>query len=689
MNRGTESPFPEARPPKVEPDSIRLLLEMTAKLRLSSNPQFARLVAGVATAGNQAAARKLVKLLAPAFYQNQVAPNHFLSTESDLDGPILIGHTPDGRRFGLRPEHLVRHTGIFGGSGFGKSNLLDLIATQARDNAIHTIVFDRKADMQHHARDGVDCIHWSQMRINPLCPAHRAVSIFEHRNDFVPAFCELMQFQQRGTSIFLLGLDALYKAFDVYERWPRWDWHTMAFPTLLDLLDVFKSDEFSKRVKGQGAESRLSVVDKLESLIIQLGPIISCRRSLDMERLYKDRRLVDYVVEGLSVEFQNFLIISELIRYAHFFKTFGPRNVLNALFIFDEAKGIFGRTMQNNFIVKDLVAKVREWGIGLVAADQIPSEISQFFFSNIGTLIMFRHSDGNDLQRLMYSSGATRDQILANYSLKPGEAIVRSMKSADLHKVTVQFNGAVEKFIAREEVDRLMAPRIAQLHEDVIPILPQNQPRHAQAKAGPPKLDTEERLFLEGLAKDFNRPSSEVYRALGVRPSAGFRLKKRLSAKGYISEVATSLGKDGKRAVYLVPDLAALAQLGIPVGSGRGGALHRHLQADFKAQAERLGFEVTIEPVLSESSEAPDLALSRGAVNIAVEISVTSKPSTEADNVAKNLGFGFAHVMLTFVRRDSLDRAKRLCIAKYSAEVMARVHFCLTTEFAVALAEIA
>ncbi|MEE8586222.1 MAG: hypothetical protein V3T83_15365 [Acidobacteriota bacterium] len=51
-------------------------------------------------------------------------------------------------------------------------------------------------------------------------------------------------------------------------------------------------------------------------------------------------------------------------------------------------------------MVKDLVSKVREWGVSLVCADQIPSEISQFFFSNIGTLVMFRHSDGNGLRRL-------------------------------------------------------------------------------------------------------------------------------------------------------------------------------------------------------------------------------------------------------------------------------------------------
>lgn len=77
------------------------------------------------------------------------------------------------------------------------------------------------------AREGVDNINWRHLRNSVLCPPDPLVSIHEYRNDFVKVFCELMQFWQLGTSIFLRGLHLLYCDVQVYERWPVWDWSTM------------------------------------------------------------------------------------------------------------------------------------------------------------------------------------------------------------------------------------------------------------------------------------------------------------------------------------------------------------------------------------------------------------------------------------------------------------------------------
>jgi len=317
----------------------------------------------------------------------------------------------------------------------------------------------------------------------------------------------------------------------------------------------------------------------------------------------------------------------------------------------------------------------------LVCADQIPSEISQFFFSNIGTLIFFRHSDGYDLQRLRYSSGATAEQILENYSLKPGDALVRSMRFKDLHKVTVPFE-PVEKFISREEVDRTMAPRLAELNQDVIPA---NAATRQSQNTSEEPLDSEERRFLECLAKDFDRPSSEVYRELGLGESKGFRIKQRLLAKRYLSEIATNLGKDGKRAVFLVPNRITFEHLGIELGPGRGGALHKHFQTQLKQEAERLGFIATIEPNTNSTSEGPDLGLEKNGNRIAVEISITSKPAQEAKNIGKNLRLGFTHVVLSFVHREAMDKARELASQRYADDVLKKASFCLVTQVPSAL----
>ncbi|MBI4454737.1 MAG: ATP-binding protein [Acidobacteria bacterium] len=670
-----------ARPILGAQNWIALLIEIVRTLKLSELPQVVALVRKIAIKGDQRAAEKLAKRLSSHYYGQVLAPNHFISMERNLDGDILLGFTDDGKRFGLSRQELVRHVLLTGQSGSGKSNSIKLIVVQARRFEIPTIHFDRKGDLEHAVRDGIDSIRWDEMRINPLCPPDEDVSPEEWRNDFAKAFCELNQFFQRGLSIFLVGVDTLFKTFGVYDNWRHWDCKTMVFPTLIDLLELFKSREFRDRFKGQGVESVLSVIDKLESFVVELGPIISCQRGFDIRRFQQEQLAVNYMLDGLSVEYQNFIIVMELIRYAHLFKAHGPRNQLNSLFVFDEAKGIFGKNMQNSFVVKDLVSKVRELGIGIVCADQIPSEISQFLFSNVGTLVMFRHSDGNDLQRLRYSSGATVEQALFNYALKPGEAIVRSMKSKDLIKIKIPFT-PVEKFISREEVDRLMAPRLAELHRDVIPAKRPDAPQanNSQKSATAASIHGTELHFLECLARDFDRPSSEIYKEAGLSESAGYRLKQRLLAKKFISELATNLGKDGKRAIFLVPSPEICAQFGIELGSGRGKALHKHFQATLKSEAERAGFVVRIEECVGGNSEGADLGMEKDGRRIAVEVCITSKPPVEAANIEKNFKLGFDAVILSFVDKKVLERTRQLAVARYSDDILKKVRFCLVNQ---------
>ena len=351
------------------------------------------------------------------------------------------------------------------------------------------------------------------------------------------------------------------------------------------------------------------------------------------------------------------------------------------LFLFDEAKGIVGRA-NKEFVVKDLVSKVREWGIGLVCADQMPSEIGQFLFSNIGTLIFFRHSDGNDLRRLQYSSGATPEQIRANYELQPGEAIVRLTKSKDLHQIKVPFQ-ETDKFIRRQELDQIMAPRIADLSREVISVpVPDQHTSEVQPSDSPTNaLDEDERRFMTALAANFERPQSEIFQELGIGSGAGHRLKQRLLLKKMISAAPTSLGKGGRHAIYLVPSPLALERLDIDLErKGRGGTLHQYFQAKIQRRCSEIGFRAIVEENRSGTGEAPDVGLERNGKSVAVEICVTSKPATEAANIEKNLRLKYDAVVLSFVNSAVLNRTREIAKGRYSSQQLERVSFCLINE---------
>lgn len=669
------------RPPQGQ-NPVALLIDTVKILKWNGKPDVARLVEKIAIKGDQRAAERLLRRLARPFYQQLLTPDPFLTASPGLEGEVLLGHTDAGHPVSLTREDLNRHGLITGSSGTGKSTLVEQIIVQLSSLGIYTLHYDLKGDLCHAVRDGIDSIRWSERRDNFLCPADSATDIHEYRNDEVRAISGLHQFQARGTAVIFKAIDTLYHEFDVYSRWQHWDWSSMTFPTPADLLLLLESKAFTKRVSGLGRESLRSAIDKLESLLAELGPLARCHRGFDIGRLYRSGRVISYMCDGLSPQATTFLAIIDLVKHSHFFKSHGPRNRLLMVCVLEEAKNIVGRHMQDNFTMKHLVSTVREYGIGILAIDQIPAEISQFYFSNISTLVMFRHSDGADLQRLRYSSGATADQSLANYTLKQGQAVLRNSRAADLLKIRVPFK-PVEKFIPREEVDRLMAPRLAELHADVIPAKPAAAPAPAAPPSQPPGLvlDPDERALVQAVARDPDRPSSEVYKELG-NPSKAFRTKQRLVAKGYLSEVVTSLGRNGTRANYLVPDQCVLVDLGIPLSSeGRGKALHKHFQAEFKAQAERLGFTARIEDGGGTTPVAPDLAVRKPGMQIAVEVAITSKPATEQENVKKNLSLGFDRVILTFITKRALEKTRQLAAERYPAEVLERVRFCLVNSF--------
>ena len=214
----------QARQPVGHPDPIIQLINITKALKYDEVERIRNLVERIAIKGDSKAAAKLIKRFAPAFYRQQLAPDLFLSREDDFQGEFLLGHKPDGREFGLGRQELVRHVFLSGQSGAGKTSLLKAIHKQAQERAVHSVYWDRKSDMDHLVREGFDAFWWPHLRINPLCPPSNLVNIFEWRNDASKAFSELHQFLARGSSLFMLGLDQLYKNFDVYSRWPNWDW---------------------------------------------------------------------------------------------------------------------------------------------------------------------------------------------------------------------------------------------------------------------------------------------------------------------------------------------------------------------------------------------------------------------------------------------------------------------------------
>jgi hypothetical protein len=113
--------------------------------------------------------------------------------------------------------------------------------------------------------------------------------------------------------------------------------------------------------------------------------------------------------------------------------------------------------------------------------------------------------------------------------------------------------------------------------------------------------------------------------------------------------------------------------------AGRGGPQHKYLQQLIKRWAESKGYRVTIEKQILDGLGAVDLALEKGDVGIACEISVTTSAEHELGNIQKCLAAGFHHVAVLATEKKALRNIEAATKNLYLSD-LARVHFFMPEE---------
>lgn len=120
-----------------------------------------------------------------------------------------------------------------------------------------------------------------------------------------------------------------------------------------------------------------------------------------------------------------------------------------------------------------------------------------------------------------------------------------------------------------------------------------------------------------------------------------------------------------------------------PTEPGKGGSQHKYVQHLIKQLAEDRGLRAVIEEAVQGGQV--DVGLHQGELSVACEISVTSKPEYEAQNLAKCVRAGFVRIWAV-----SPDNKRRKAIvqsaqARLAPEDFAKVEFLTTDELIEAL----
>lgn len=171
-------------------------------------------------------------------------------------------------------------------------------------------------------------------------------------------------------------------------------------------------------------------------------------------------------------------------------------------------------------------------------------------------------------------------------------------------------------------------------------------------------LLADEMGFLKFLSDNPAMFVTKVYKSLGLSGYKGDKLKESLIKKGHISQDETREGKMGRLAKILSLTEEGIQALNAKRLSGKGGDVHKQLQLMIKEQSELYGWKAKIEERIPGSLESVDVGLKKGEVSVAIEISSTTKPDQEIQNIRKCLDAGYDYIVCVSSDEKSLALLK-------------------------------
>ena len=288
---------------------------------------------------------------------------------------VQLGSTFRNQPFCLSEEDFTRHLLAVGQSGSGKTTLFYSLMDEIKKPFW---AFDLKQDYRH--LESVLVLPWQELKFNPLRPPE---SVSPRR--WAQVFSEIF-----GHSTALLSGSKNYlmkKVIELYQLYNLFNRVSAPFPSLHELELLIKSDGVNY-VRKQ-SDYRDTLLNRLEAMNLVAGTVFDCSQGFSVEDLLQ--RNVVFEFDGLSRDVQNFLM-EILFAYVYEYRLAQNHRGqgLNHVFFLDEGKRVFSVYKERQDAagipeIDELTAKMREFGEGLVVADQEASKLTDSIKANTYT----------------------------------------------------------------------------------------------------------------------------------------------------------------------------------------------------------------------------------------------------------------------------------------------------------------
>ena len=315
---------------------------------------------------------------------------------------------------------MAQHVLAVGQSGVGKTTLFYNVMDQL---TVPFWVFDLKQDYRHLMQhdDELLVLPWTELKFNPLqpppgVPPRRWAQVFSEIFGHATALLS-------GSKNYLMK-----QLIELYQRYGLFDAVEPPYPSFHELQHVLEEDEINYVRKT--ANYRDTVVNRLEAMNLTAGTIFDGSTGYPLEMLLE--RNVVFEFDGLSTDLQNFLME---ILFAAVYEYRVAQNQrggdLRHVFFLDEGKQVFSVYKERQDAagipaIDKLTAKMREFGEGLVVADQEATKLTDSIKANTNTTLLLATGDAVQFTEVAESMNLTARQQEVAQTLGVGEAIIQT-----------------------------------------------------------------------------------------------------------------------------------------------------------------------------------------------------------------------------------------------------------------------
>jgi hypothetical protein len=480
-----------------------------------------------------------------------------------LSGEYPIGEVlyPDKpvATFGVRENEWLRHCGIFGKTGSGKTTLAVRIIKELCRQKKPFLIFDYKRN-------------YRDLLKHPEFENEEVLIFTVGRNDVVPFYFNPKQ-HPAGMEDYVWIKQLSQIIEKVYLLGPG------ANDVFMESANEATFKEMQQKVLNQKKKARellwwASVKRTLNAINYPgLGEMVNCITGYPIADLLNKKVILE--LDGLSGSDQAFVIGSLLLWIYHHRMRQPEREILKHFIIIEEAHHLFLKTRQQEDIADIIMREIRELGESIIIIDQHPSKMSTSALGNLSTKFALSLSLNQDVAALSNAMLLQNDQKRYLSMLTIGQCVCRSDRLVQPLYLSIPDFPIKKGLVSDEDLKRHMQ-RYLQNLKPQLPSLPERgticgiQNTETLSPLG--------RIMLENIALKPFLGLVKRFKELGLKVSHGYNVIEELTARDLILPMTI----DGNR-LY---DLTAKGKksLGKKITlQGRGGLEHRYYIEKIKA----------------------------------------------------------------------------------------------------------